>query len=126
MPTGILLKGQKGLYTVFDGEKQIQCRAGSRLRKGDMRLSPGDNVEFALNADDTGFITEILPRKNAIVRPPVANIDVFVIVTAAASPDPDIYYLDSLCAIATLSGAEVMLVINKTDIRSPEFLTDIY
>ena len=119
MPTGLLLKGQKGLYTLFDGEKEIQCRAGSRLRKSDTRLSPGDNVEFTVNDDGTGFITEILPRKNAFVRPPVANIDVFVIVTAAASPDPDIYYLDSLCAIATLAGAEVVLVINKTDIKSP-------
>ena len=126
MPTGLLLKGQKGLYTLFDGEKEIQCRAGSRLRKSDMRLSPGDNVDFTVNDDGTGFITEILPRKNAFVRPPVANIDVFVIVTAAASPDPDIYYLDSLCAIATLAGAEVVLVINKTDIKSPKFLTDIY
>lgn len=126
MPYGKLLKGQNGLYSVFDGEKEISCRAGSRLRKGDMRLSPGDNVDFTLNADGTGFITEILPRKNTFIRPPVANIDVFVIVTAAAEPDPDIFYLDSLCTIALLSGAEVMLVINKTDIASPDFLTDIY
>lgn len=126
MPKGILLKGQKGLYAVYDGEKEIQCRAGSRLRKGDMRLSPGDGVEYTLNDDGTGFITEILPRRNAFVRPPVANIDAFVIVTAAASPDPDIFYLDSLCTIATLAGAEVMLVINKTDIASPEYLKSIY
>ena len=59
MPTGLLLKGQKGLYTLFDGEKEIQCRAGSRLRKSDTRLSPGDNVEFTVNDDGTGFITEI-------------------------------------------------------------------
>lgn len=126
MPTGKLLKGQKGLYTVYDGEKEILCRAGSRLRKGDMRLSPGDNVSFTENSDGTGFITEILPRKNGFIRPPVANIDVFVIVTAAASPDPDIFYLDSLCTIATLAGAEVMLVVNKTDIASPQPLLDIY
>lgn len=126
MSYGKLLKGQNGLYSVFDGEKEVSCRAGSRLRKGDMRLSPGDNVDFTLNADGTGFITEILPRKNTFIRPPVANIDVFVIVTAAASPDPDIFYLDSLCTIALLSGASVMLVINKTDIASPVFLTDIY
>lgn len=126
MPQGKLLKGHNGLYTVFDGESEISCRAGSRLRKGDMRLSPGDNVEFTLNNDGTGFITSILPRKNAFIRPPVANIDTFVVVTAAASPDPDVYYLDSLCTIAFLSGAEVVLVINKTDIASPGFLTDIY
>lgn len=126
MPIGKLLKGQKGLYTVFNGSEQILCRAGSRLRKSEMRLSPGDNVEYTVNADNTGFITDILERKNAFVRPPVANIDVFVIVTAVASPDPDIYYLDSLSTIATLSGASVMLVINKTDLASPDKLRDIY
>ncbi len=126
MPQGKLLKGRNGLYSVFDGETEISCRAGSKLRKSDMRLSPGDNVEYTLNSDGTGFITGILPRKNAFVRPPVANIDTFVIVTAAAEPDPDIFYLDSLCTIALLSDAEVILVINKTDIASPEYLTDIY
>ncbi len=126
MPFGKLLKGQKGLYTVYDGETQIQCRAGSRLQKGEQRLSPGDSVEYTLNADGTGFITAIQQRKNSFIRPPVANIDAFVIVTAAASPEPDIFYLDSLSAIATLADAEVYLVINKTDIASPEALKEIY
>ncbi len=126
MPTGRLLKGMKGLYSVFDGTGTVLCRAGSRLRKGSDKLSAGDMVEFSANPDGTGFITSILPRKNSFVRPAVANVDNFVIVTAAASPDPDTMYIDSLAATAIHAGAEIILVINKTDLRAPSDLLSVY
>jgi len=71
-----------------------------------------------------GWICRILPRRNALVRPPVANIDVIVIVVAAATPDADLMMADRLMLNARRAGIAVQLVINKRDL-APENANDI-
>ena len=54
-----------------------------------------------------GFITKIHERKNSLIRPAVANVDLLCVVIAAKNPDPDLFILDKLCAVAKHNGIEV-------------------
>jgi len=126
MTDGVIIKEKNGLYTVWTDTKEILCRAGSRVRKGGIRLLAGDRVEIELNDDGSGFITSALPRANALARPHVANVGVFVIVVAATSPAPYPYNVDKLTVMAEKAGIETVLAINKCDLKASDELVGIY
>lgn len=125
---GKIIKSTGGLYTVEGNNGKIyECRAKGAFKK--QRLTPltGDFVDFIPNEENfTGFITDIKQRKNSLIRPAVANVDLLVIVIAACSPDPDLYILDKLTAIAEFNGIDVLLVINKNDLKNADDITKIY
>jgi ribosome biogenesis GTPase len=75
----------------------------------------GDEVELSENEGDYTIET-ILPRKNSFVRPPVANVDVALIVFAYKTPKPNRLLLDTLLVAAELGGAEPVLCLTKTDL----------
>jgi ribosome biogenesis GTPase len=92
-------------------------RAQGKLRRERLKPKVGDHVEIAPGeGEEHGWILAIQPRKNELVRPPVANIDVVVIVAAAATPDPDLMMADRLMLNARRAGIDVMLVVNKSDL----------
>ena len=125
--SGLVVKSIGGLYTVRDKNgKNTECRAKGSFRKAGTSPLAGDYVSYKLQSDGTGFITEIMPRKNALIRPAAANVDLLVIVAAAASPNPDLFVLDKLTAVAAVNKIEVLIAVNKTDIQSADYLEDIY
>ncbi|PKM62891.1 MAG: ribosome small subunit-dependent GTPase A [Firmicutes bacterium HGW-Firmicutes-21] len=125
--TGKILKGQNGLYTVEATDGLFQCHASSKIRKtADIKLSAGDNVFFTDNGDGSGFISEVRERKNAFIRPAVANIDMLAIIVSADEPKPVPYTIDKLSVIAVNAGVDVYIIITKSDIAQPEVLLDIY
>ena len=74
--TGKIIKGIAGFYYVNDGENRVyQCRAKGIFRNRKIKPLVGDNVEFSILDEEAGEgnIDEILPRKNALVRPAAAN-----------------------------------------------------
>ena len=75
----------------------------------------GDKAEFELSGGTSGVVTEILPRKNALSRPPVANIDKLFIVSAYENPEPNAYVIDKITAIAEYADIEPIIVFNKCD-----------
>ena len=83
---GVILKGIGGFYYVHTGIRQIECKAGGRLRLN-RREKPavGDRVMVEERGEE-GLITQILPRKNFLQRPPIANIDQLFIVASQVSP----------------------------------------
>lgn len=124
---GVIVKEKRGLYTVALSDKApILCKAGSRIRKDGVRLLAGDRVEIELNSDGSGFIRGIKERKNCLTRPAVANIDLYVIVTATATPAPYLYNIDKLTVMAASAGVEVVVVINKCDVAPPDALLSVY
>ncbi len=123
---GVIIKEKKGLYTVSVDGDELFCKAGSRIRKDGIRLMAGDRVEVERNADGSGFIRNAVPRKNALPRPLVANIDTLVIVSAVASPAPYPYNIDKLTVMAEKAGVSVAVVINKCDLKSADELLGIY
>ena len=103
------------------------CRASAKIRKEiGKKLLAGDYVSFIDNKDGTGFINVCEERKNSFVRPPVANVDMLLIVASADQPSPVPYNIDVLSTIAVKSGAEVYIVVTKSDIAKAETLAGIY
>ena len=115
---GVILQGIGGFYTARDdGGAEYTLRAQGKLRRERTKPKVGDRVELSPGeGEEHGWILRVLPRRNELVRPPVANIDVIVIVVAAATPDPDLLMADRLMLNARRAGIDVQLVINKRDL----------
>ncbi|MBO5796919.1 MAG: ribosome small subunit-dependent GTPase A [Clostridia bacterium] len=123
---GLLIKGVGGLYSVDVEGRLIECRARGRFRRDGISPVAGDRVTVELQEDDTGFLTDILPRRNVLVRPPVANLDLLVIVAAAAQPAPNTLVMDKLIAVAEKNDIEPVVVLNKTDLADVSALCRTY
>lgn len=123
---GLVLKGVGGLYTVAVEDRTVECRACGRFRRERITPLAGDRVTVEFQEDGSGFLTEILPRRNALVRPPVANLDALVIVASAAQPAPNTLVMDKLIAVAEKNEIEPVVVVNKTDLADAHTLQETY
>lgn len=123
---GRILKGIGGFYYVDTENGIITCRARGKLRKLGITPYIGDFVDISVNDDSTGYIMEIRERKNLLIRPPVANIDMIAIIASKAPPCTDTYFIDRIMAMATHKDIEVCIVINKCDEDLGEELYEIY
>ena len=139
--SGRIIKMTGGLYTVrLDSEisgspltgQTVECRARGNFRHehttplvGDLVEVQYDDSSFAQadgkiipSADRTGLvIDDILPRKNSLIRPPLANVDVMLVVIAAASPDPDIPTIDKFLTILEFNRIEPVIIIGKSELK---------
>lgn len=134
--TGFVRKGVGGFYLVEAGDAVYTCMARGKLRRE--RVSPfaGDRVRILLDegrdkagrkeTDADGAIEEILPRKNFLVRPPVANLDRLFVVSSVREPFPDTLMIDKTIAAAEMRGIEPVLVLTKTDLQDGEGLKAAY
>jgi ribosome biogenesis GTPase len=117
MKEGVILKGIGGFYDVLADGAVFRCRPRGRFRKLGIIPMVGDRVRFTPESQvSEGTLEEILPRKNTLNRPSVANIDNLAVVAAVAQPEPDFFLVDKLMISAMRMGISVMLVINKLDL----------
>ncbi len=125
---GIIIKGIGGFYYVETTDGVYECRARGLFRKQKMTPLAGDRCIISTMEDMTGYVEEICPRKNAFVRPPVANVDKIFIVCAASSPDPLPILIDKLSVVALKEDALPSIIINKMDISTDDTksLADAY
>jgi len=79
-----------------------------------------------MTADGKGVVETIYPRKNAFVRPPVANVDCMIILASAVNPITDPFLIDRITAIAETKDAACIICINKTDLHPGDDLFAIY
>jgi len=126
MLEGIIFKSMSGFYYVRSQDETAECRARGRFRIEKNTPLVGDRVKFTPSEPGKGIITEILPRKNSFIRPPLANIDKMVITVSNAIPVTDTYLIDRMTVIAVNSNCEPVICINKTDIDPAEQLFKIY
>ncbi|MDD2956223.1 MAG: ribosome small subunit-dependent GTPase A [Oscillospiraceae bacterium] len=119
---GRILKALGGFYYVEAGEKVYECRARGLFRKQDTTPLVGDRVRIELTEEGKGYVVEILPRKNSLIRPPLANLDQLLFVCSVADPAPNLFVLDKLIALAEYKDIEPVVVATKTDLgESAEF-----
>ena len=121
---GRIMKSLSGFYDVQTEEKLITCRARGHMRRGVTPLV-GDFVQISVEKGK-GMLEKILPRKNAFVRPAVANLDLLVVFAANVNPVTEPFLIDRVAAIAGDQEVEVVLCVNKTDMDPAENLTAIY
>ena len=129
---GKVVKGLGGLYdvrVVHDGTVELlSCRAKGNLKRDEEKVLIGDNVRISIDTDtpDSVVISEILTRRNALVRPPVANLDYIFIVFASAKPSPVLETVDKLISIAEYNSIVPVIVITKSDVAAAEEYREIY
>jgi ribosome biogenesis GTPase len=120
--TGRVIKGISSNYFVEVEGKEVKCSARGRL-KLDGEIFVGDYVELE-ECRNNYVISKVLPRKNSLIRPYVANIDIAIIVIAP-SPKPDLFLVDKIIINALKNLIEPIIVVNKTDLVESGFLEEI-
>jgi ribosome biogenesis GTPase len=125
MSDKVILKSIGGFYYVRSGDNIIECKAKGKFRKLSPSPLAGDIVETRFDGS-TNVITSVKERKNSFVRPPVANLDLMVIVISTVDPAPNYLVIDKLCAIARYKDVDVAMVVTKSDIADYSSVVDIY
>ena len=124
---GLIVRALSGFYYVKTGEGQeVECRARGLFRKQEISPCVGDRVELEETGEGKGQVVAILPRKNSLVRPPVANLDLLVLVVSSCEPLPNLLVLDKLLAIAECQNIPPAIVLTKSDLEDPSPVADIY
>lgn len=122
---GKIIKLLSGVYTVETPEGLYLCRAKGSFRKKGISPVPGDHVEILALPDHTGRIEEILPRRNYMIRPNVANVDALCYVSAFSKPTPFQYTIDKMLIIAQNQKIDPILVFNKSDLVDEENVAEL-
>ncbi len=123
---GRIIKAIGGFYYVEAAGTVYECRARGVFRKKNMPPLVGDLVTAVVLEDGTGTVSEITPRKNQLVRPPIANLDQLILVVSICDPAPSTLVIDKMIAAAEDQGIEPVLVVSKTDLQDAGWLRAIY
>ena len=123
---GKIYKGIGGFYYVAadDGEI-VECKARGRFRKEHKITMIGDDVVIEVK-NGKGSIVEIYERKNSLIRPAVANIDLIVVVVAAKDPEPATFVTDKMLVNAEINHIDAVVCINKSDLADAAELQEFY
>lgn len=129
---GKIIKGIAGFYYVHVAGKGIYaCKAKGIFRKENIKPLVGDDVQIEITdvKDFEGNIMEILPRRSALIRPAVANIDQALLIFAMAKPEPNYNLLDRFLIMMCQQGLSCLICFNKEDIAGKaekEYIEKIY
>ena len=129
---GKIVKGISGFYYVHvAGTGIYECKAKGIFRNRKIKPLVGDDVELVVldGEKKTGNIEQILPRKKELIRPAVANIDMALVIFAAAKPDPNFNLLDRFLCMMEYQNVPVTICFNKCDLVTEEqkaYLRSIY
>ena len=120
---GKIVKGIAGFYYVWcEDDKLYECKAKGSFRKEGIKPLVGDNVTVCVLDEEKhlGNLEEILPRKNELIRPAVANVDQALIVFAMANPMPNLNLLDRFLLMMEWQNVETIICFSKQDMVSEE------
>ena len=123
---GIILKCVGGFYYVEAADSVYECKARGVFRKNGITPVAGDRAVITVLEDGTGWVEEIGERRNFLIRPPVANLDLLMVVASITEPEPNNLVMDKLIAIAEKNGIEPVIVITKADLKDTAELEEIY
>ncbi len=105
------------LYTVKIDDMLYGCRARGVFRKEGITPLVGDDV---IIDPANNIIVKILPRKNELKRPIIANVDNALIVSSVKEPNLDLILLDKLISTVTYNNIEPIIVFTKIDLLTEE------
>ena len=122
---GRVLKNYNGYYYVSVEDKIYTCKVKGKMKQNRFSLATGDMVSFQMGEKDEGMIKKVLPRKNFLLRPTIANLDLLVVTFACASPDFSYLLADKLFALAELAKIPAILVLNKKDLAPDGLIEEV-
>lgn len=120
---GRIIKGVAGFYYVHIPQKGLyECKAKGIFRKENKKPLVGDEVRICIldEEDQEGNIQEILPRRNQLIRPAVANVDQAMLIFSLDDPKPNYMLLDRFLVMMGKAQVPVCLCFNKKDLAQPE------
>ncbi|MBM7540529.1 ribosome small subunit-dependent GTPase A [Amphibacillus cookii] len=120
MPEGQIIKALSGFYYVNSQGITYQCRARGLFRKQKQTPLVGDFVVFEAENLTDGYVTALLPRKNQLIRPPVANVDQALITVSAKEPEFSTILLDRFLVLVEFNHIEPIILITKIDLLTKE------
>lgn len=121
---GTIVKGVGGFYNVDTGDMLYEeCKARGVFKKREQKPYVGDLVDLDVpehtgDVEDTPVITKIHDRRNCFQRPPVSNVEQFVVVTALADPQPNIAIVDRFLVNAEVRDVDIVMCFTKKDLVS--------
>ncbi len=114
---GIIIKNISNDYVVKSNKKTYVCKPRGKFRHQEVTPLVGDHVIF----DETNnYILQILPRKNMLIRPSIANVDKAIIVTSVKEPNFNTNLLDKLLIIIEYNNITPIIVLSKLDLLNQE------
>lgn len=126
----LIIKGVGGAYHIREGGEVVLGKPRGIFRNENVIPAVGDRVDI-VPSGDTDFpyqITRIYPRKNVLIRPPIANLDTLVITVSARNPYPDKKLVDKLLIVCAARNIEPILCVTKGDLskKGAKNLADLY
>lgn len=125
MQKGQIIKSLSGFYYVESQGKVYQCRARGKFRKDELKPLVGDYCEFSIENQDEGYIFQIMPRQNSLVRPPIANVDQALLVFSAKEPDMNTLLLDRFLILIEHENIYPVICVSKIDLVDEETIKRI-
>ena len=126
---GKIIKSIAGFYEVHTGENIYRCRARGVFRALGVKPLVGDDVE--IDVTDTvsvpmeGNVVRLLPRRNELVRPNVANVDQALLIFAITHPAPSYNMLDRFLITMDQRDLPAILCFNKQDLATAEEIAEL-
>lgn len=124
---GRVIRQISGFYDIQVGNIVYRTRGRGKMRQQKITPLVGDFAEFTPGdtPESGGYLLKVKPRLNALVRPPVANIDQAILVVAAAEPDFSENLLDRFLVYLEGKSIHAEIYLTKTDLVSAERLAGI-
>jgi len=124
MSEGVITKALSGYYyvkplregSIASEEEAVQCRARGLFKKKGISPLVGDRVTYVLTENGEGMVNEILPRISELIRPPVANVSLAVLLFSVREPDMNLNLLDKFLVHIEHSGIDTLIVLTKLDL----------
>ena len=125
-----IIKSVGGLFTIrtdelYEGKREYDVRAKGSFKHEKITLLAGDRVDVEIDEHGEFFIKKIHTRKNSLIRPPLANIDIIFVVISCKKPAPVYETIDKMIAIAEYNKIEPVIIITKSDL-DPDFAAEAY
>ena len=126
---GKIIKGIAGFYYIYAEDGNVyECKAKGIFRKDNFKPLVGDNVEITVldEEEKEGSVTSILPRRNSLIRPAVANVDQAFLIFAMENPKPNFLLLDRFLIMMKHNEIPPVICFNKKDVGEKEEMEKLY
>ncbi|WP_223066477.1 ribosome small subunit-dependent GTPase A [Paenibacillus caui] len=124
MPEGLIVKALSGYYYVkpeaAGSAESVQCRGRGIFKKKGLTPLVGDRVIYTPTENGEGIVDEILPRETELIRPPVANARMAVLLFSVREPDLNLQLLDKFLVHIEHAGLKTLICLTKRDLMDEQ------